>query len=162
MEGKVSPKTLENGKVLCYLKLRFLEDIGDEQAMAALLSCLRDSNVWVPCQVRMEAEDLEQFQAAKAGEVITTQEETRLAPDILRAKDGALYFPMFSQREQIPEEYGAHFSLLSIPALRCLSMAHAAEDVEGLVLDAFTRPLMLPFQIADTLPELPSHLAVEE
>ena len=36
MEGKVSPKTLENGKVLCYLKLRFLEDIGDEQAMAAL------------------------------------------------------------------------------------------------------------------------------
>ena len=41
-------------------------------------------------------------------------------------------------------------------------MAHAAEDVEGLVLDAFTRPLMLPFQIADTLPELPSHLAVEE
>ncbi|WP_295631810.1 SseB family protein, partial [uncultured Intestinimonas sp.] len=104
MEGKVSPKTLENGKVLCYLKLRFLEDIGDEQAMAALLSCLRDSNVWVPCQVRMEAEDLEQFQAAKAGEIITTQEETRLVPDILRAKDGALYFPMFSQREQIPEE----------------------------------------------------------
>lgn len=162
MEAQVNPETLENGKVLCYLKLRFLEDIGDEQAMTAFLTCLRDSNVWVPCRIGMEAEDLEQFQKAKTGEMITTQNETRLEPDILQTKVGELYFPIFSQREQIPEEYGAHFSLLSMPALRCLSMAHAIQDVEGLVLDAFTRPLMIPFQIADSLPEFPSRLAAQE
>ena len=69
---------------------------------------------------------------------------------------------IFSQKEQIPEAYGAHFSLISLPALQCLSMAHGMEGVIGLVLDAFTQPLMLPFQVADLLPELPSHLEGEE
>ena len=158
MEGKVSPETLENGKVLCYLKLRFLEDIGDQGAMTALLTCLRDSMVWVPCQVQMGEEDLARFQTAKEGDTVTTQEEARLVPDTLRDKRGDLYFPIFSQREQIPEAYGAHFSLISLPALRCLAMAHGTEGAAGLVLDAFTQPLMLPFQVADLLPELPSRL----
>ena len=162
MEGKVSPDTLENGRVLCCLKLRFLEDIGNREAMMAILSCLRDSSVWVPCQVQMAEEDLARFQTAKVGEIVTTQNETRLAPDTLRDKGGNLYFPIFSQKEQIPEAYGAHFSLISLPALRCLSMAHGMEGVIGLVLDAFTQPLMLPFQVVDLLPELPSHLEGEE
>lgn len=161
MEGKVSPETLENGKVLRYLKMRFLEDIGDQGAMMALLSCLRDSRVWVPFQVHMAQEDVEQFKRSSVGDVVTTREEVRLKPDTLRDRTGALYFPIFSQKEQIPQEYGAQFSLVSVPALQALAMAHGLEGVVGLVLDGFTEPLPLPLQTADLMAQLPSRLESE-
>ena len=162
MEGKVSPETLENGKVLRYLKMRFLGDIGDQGAMMALLSCLRDSQVWVPFQVHMAQEDVEQFERSCVGDVVTTREEVRLKPDTLRDRNGALYFPIFSQKEQIPQEYGAQFSLVSVPALQALSMAHGLEGVVGLVLDGFTDPLLLPLQTADLMAQLSSRLESEE
>ena len=158
MEGKVSPETLKNGKVLCHLKMRFLEDIGDQGAMMALLSCLRDSQVWVPFQVHMAQEDVEQFKNSSVGDVVTTQEEVRLKPDTLRDRNGALYFPVFSQKEQIPQEYAAQFTLMSIPALRALSMAHELEGVVGLVLDGFTQSLPIPLQTADLMWDIPSRL----
>ena len=40
-------------------------------------------------------------------------------------------------------------------------MAHNTENLEGLILDAFTVPIQLPFVVADIMPELESHLKPE-
>ena len=162
MEDKIKPEVLESGKVLIYLKMRLQEAPWEENALAAFLSCLRDSRVWVPVHLQMEEGDLEQFMKAGEGDEVTTREEVRMEPDTLRDRNGALYFPIFSQREQIPEDYGMHFSLVAMPALQALDMAHGTKDVVGLVLDGFTKPLPLPMETADLMRQLPSRLEEEQ
>ena len=68
---------------------------------------------------------------------------------------------MFSNIGEIPEEYGSHFSTINISVLQCIHMAKSYQHVCGLVLDAFTDPLVLEYEIADIIPQLESKLAPE-
>lgn len=156
IDRKVTEKTLESGKVLLCLKESFL-NYPCEVSLGPLLSCLRDSKVFVPVNVTMSETDRSKFLNSKKGDVLTTSDVIKCKPDILRRED-KFYFPMFSNYEQIPEEYGRGFSNVVLPVLQCIEMAKSYENVCGLVLDAFTLPLVLEYDIADLIPKFESKL----
>ena len=132
----IDPSVLEDGSVLLDLKKAYLEDDSEEN-LYALLSCLRDSEVVVP---------------------VSSDAEGVVAPDILQGPDRNLYFPVFSQEAQIPEDYDESSTGVRLPMLRCIRLAHESQGTSGLVLDAFTDVLMLPFELADLIPRIPSRL----
>lgn len=160
MEGYIDPKVLESGNVLLQLKQDLIKN-RTRDSFLSLLGCLRDSTVWVPMSALVSKRDQESLVGVKAGDTWISQDEIRLRPDILLSPDQKHWFPIFSQKEQIPEGYARAFSIIQVSALRCLSIAHNIEGVEGLILDAFTAPLELPFTVADIMPELESMLKQE-
>ena len=157
-ENRITAESLANGKVLQVLKSEFLTSRSKE-ALLPLLSCLRDSVVHVPVNLIISERDSIQLRSCRVGDYFTNQDEIRMEPDILKSPDNKLWFPMFSQKEQIPEDYGKGFSIVPLNVPRCLAIAHMREGVEGIVLDAFSESLALPFEIADIINEIPSQLS---
>lgn len=155
MSDYIDPKTLESGRVLLALKSMFNENRCKE-TLLPLLACLRDSVVYVPMNARLSEEDQKCALNLKVGDVWSNNDDIRLTPDTLRSPDGKLWLPIFTQKEQIPEDYRKGFSIIPLPALRCLNMAHATDGVEGLVIDAFTEDTVLTFEIADIMKLLSS------
>lgn len=156
----IDPEILKNGNVLLLLKQRFIENRSVE-TIFPLLCCLRDSQVIVPVNVTMSKEDEEMFLHAKKGDTVTTSGNIRMKPDILQNGD-AFFFPMFSNAEQMPEDYAAKFSNINMSVPQCIKMAKTYDKVIGLVLDAFTDPVVLEYQLADIIPRLESRLKPEE
>ena len=142
-------KKLENGDVLVALKSRFAEEKNQEN-LIALLKCMKDSKVIVPMRIEMSEEDAARIENATDGEEIETRDEIKMVPEILQAKEKR-FFPMFSQIGQIPKEFGTSHNLMSIPTSEALDMAHQIENLDGIVLDAFSKSVAMPFVTADQI-----------
>ena len=123
-----------------------------------LAKILRDSWVWVPCSAILGAADHEAFEKivmeAKdgkeldsiVGQTFTTQDETRLVPDILQnGKD--FFFPVFTSAEEMGE-YGERFSKLEMHFLEAANLAWNHEkNVKGIVINAFSEPFIVPREL---------------
>lgn len=157
MAEKIKAADLENGNTLVYLKLQFMKEPTQENLLP-LLWCLRDSVVKVPFIAEMSEEDKKRVMECAEGETFCNKDEVRLTADILKAQDDNRYFPIFSQDEQMPEDYRKKFTVIPITALDALKMAHGDETVSGLVLDGFTFPFVVPFELADYMASLPSRI----
>ena len=142
-------KELENGDVLVALKSRFAEEKNQEN-LIALLKCMKDSKVIVPMRIEMSEEDAARIENATDGEEIETRDEIKMVPEILQAKEKR-FFPMFSQIGQIPKEFGTSHNLMSMPTSEALDMAHQIENLDGIVLDAFSKSVAMPFVTDDQI-----------
>ena len=142
-------KELENGDVLVALKSRIAEEKNQEN-LIALLKCMKDSKVIVPMRIEMSEEDAARIENATDGEEIETRDEIKMVPEILQAKEKR-FFPMFSQIGQIPKEFGTSHNLMSMPTSEALDMAHQIENLDGIVLDAFSKSVAMPFVTADQI-----------
>lgn len=151
---KNSPDALSDGSVLMALKVKLVKE-ATEEALIALLSCLKDSKVLVPFNVILSPRDQERYRQCKYGDTFKNQDSVRMEPDLLRHPDGSLYFPIFSRQDQVPMDYASRFSIVPISTMQCLQAAHDSSGVKGLVLDAFTESFSLPFELADIMKELP-------
>ena len=154
---KINPSILEDGNILLNFKSQFLEK-QDAQSLSALMAILRDSVIIIPATLVFSEKDKDKFINSKAGDTLTGEGDIHIKPDILKGPDDKMYFPVFSQKEQIPEEYIKDFSTVRVPAVHAVEMAHGFEGVCGLVLDAFTNAVLLPFELADSIKLYPSHL----
>lgn len=154
MEKYIDPKKLEDGKVLVYFKHKYLEE-STEDNIYPLLACLRDSQVLVPMNVTMSEEDEAMFKNADVGDLLQSKDDIRLIPDILQSDD-KYYFPMFSNKEQMPEDYANHFSIITLPVVQCIEMAKNIDNLNGLVIDAFTDPMVIKFDLADVILKMES------
>lgn len=152
----INPETLQNGNVLLYLKHSFIEKKSGE-AMLPLLCCLRDSQVIVPMNAIISDEDINSLMGAKKGDILTNKNDIRLKPDILQNGKQFL-FPMFSNEGEMPEDYASRFSSINMNVVDCIKMAKSYKKVSGIVLDAFTDPVILPYSIADMILEIESRL----
>lgn len=114
------------------LKLRFLEDQVEEK-LIDVLQCLRDSSVLVPFQQGM-------------------------MPALVKNNEGTLFLPMFSRPEEVPVDYGETVILRSMKAVSCVKLAHELKNVEGLILDCFSKQVNLAFNVADIIPRMDSML----
>lgn len=159
MEKGVEKEILGAEKVLLHLKHNFLANRSKE-TLFPLLSFLRDSNVIVPVNIIMSDADLEKFSKFEKGETVTTSDAIRCKPDILKNGD-KFFFPMFSNKEQIPREYEINFSTIELSVLQCIEMAKSYDHVCGVVLDAFTEPLVLEYDIADLISKFESNIRTE-
>ncbi len=149
MEEKVTRETLADGNMLRYLKNRFMNDRSQDN-LISLLACLRDSVVLVPMNIAGDSEGVNPV-------------PVRYRPELLRGPDGGLYFPVFTQKETIPETFESNFTWTPVEAVQCVRMAHSENGITGLVIDAFTEVLTMPMNVADLIEKIPSSLAeVEE
>lgn len=153
----IKPEFLEDGNVLLNLKSQFLEK-RDAQSLSAVLAVLRDSVIIIPATLVFSDVDKDKFINSSSGDEIANEGDIHIKPDILKGPEDVLYFPIFSQREQIPDDYLKDLSTVRVPLLHAVEMAHGFEGVCGLVLDAFTDALILPYELADTIKQYPSHL----
>lgn len=149
-------KSLEGGNVLRFLKHEFLTK-QNKEALMPVLACLRDSDVIVPVRADLSKEDEERILSAKKGARIDSDKQIRFQPDLLQSDDGT-FFPIFSNEQQLTPEYAAQFSMMKLPAPYCIRMMLALEDVDGLVLDAFTEAMIIPKQSAALILKMKSHL----
>ena len=182
MERDIDPKVLENGKVLQGLIYMFNENRCVE-TLLPMLSCLRDSIICVPTNAIMTETDQERilnllgFEPGKSpteeemkeanekiqrGIVFQNHDQIRMKPDILKSPDDKLWFPIFTNEEAIETEYKKQFSIINMPALEALNMAHNTENVEGLVLNAHTDGVVLTYELADLMLKMDSRLKGEE
>ena len=97
----VKRAVLEGGKVLKGLIKQFLAERTEQNAFA-VLHCLRDSFVFIPCTVKMSEEDMAKFIQGKAGDEVTTENDIRFIPDTLQNGE-AEFFPVFSSAEEMGE-----------------------------------------------------------
>lgn len=155
MAEKITKEMLADGNILLSMKKRLLSEYSNEN-MVSLLICLHDSTVYVPLTMKMSDRDEEKFKNAKEGEELECEDEVHLSPDIFKTDDGSQFFPLFSQPQQIPEEYAKDFSVMPFDISQCLEMAHAIDGVCGIVLDPLTQAVPLPFEVADMILKLPS------
>ena len=119
---------LRNGELLRALVANCFKE-NTQENVHGVLRCLRDSYVWVPCNPK---------------------------PDILTNESGK-FFPVFSNGDQVPEDYAANFMIMEHHFLEALAMA-AEEYVVGIVLDPFTMPFVVEKAIFDFVRDLPTNI----
>lgn len=150
------PEILADGKVLLALKHQFLKEKTDE-ALFLFMTCLRDSVVFVPMLPMMSEEERERV---KQGDTISGSMLFR--PDILQHPSGLHFFPMFTQKEQIPKQY-LDKGIIPLPmsVIRAARLAKECE-ADSLVIDPYTQPCAIPSEAAAKIETLPSALSEKD
>ena len=110
----VTPEMLKNGDVLCGLVVRFIKDRNKEN-MFALLSCLRDSNLFVPAVVNTDAMSTDTNGAADNPVMFPAKGTITVTPQYYKAKDGNIYMPVYSRMENARQENLKGASLVNMP-----------------------------------------------
>ena len=170
-DDKITPELLEGG---AFLK-RATEICNRNRTQLNLIKLariLRDSLVWIPCNVVMSDADYEAFEkifnAANDGEgldslvgqTFTTQDATRLVPDILQNGDD-FYFPVFTSQDEMGE-YGENFSKVERHFLEAAVLARNNErNVKGIVINAFTEPFVVPREMFEVIANMESGIPEE-
>ena len=151
------PEMLADGSVLFSLKNKFLKEKTDE-SMFLFMTCLRDSVVSVPMIALLSEEDADRMQrgdTAPAGSML-------FRPDILPHSSGLSFFPMFTQKEQVPKEYIAKgITPLPMSVIRAVKLAKE-NGADSIVIDPFTQPCAIPMEAAEKIETLPSALSEED
>ena len=170
-DDKITPELLEGGTFL-----KRATDICNRNRtqlnLIKLARILRDSWVWIPCNVIMSDADYgafgKIFNAANDGEglnslvgqTFTTQDATRLVPDILQSGDD-FYFPVFTSQEEMGE-YGENFSKVERHFLEAAVLARNNErNVKGIVINAFTEPFVVPREMFEVIANMESSIPEE-
>lgn len=152
-DGPISAELFEDGS--------FLKDVvgickkyTSELNRRRLFRILRDSYVYVPCEVVLSDDDYETIEnmveAAQAGEgldsligqELNTKDPARLVPDILENSEG-YFFPVFTSIDEM-DEYGDRFSKIEKHFLEAVFLAKNNEkDIAGIVINAFSEPFVI-------------------
>ncbi len=149
--AKVSKENLKDGKILNELIERFVKEPKGENLYPILL-CLVDSDVQVPMNMILSEEDEQKFKNTKIGDNVALDNELRLRPDWLQDPDTKkLYFPIFSTIEMATEEYSKSFSWINMDIDTCINFADDNPDCYGLILNAFTTPIVIEGDIYNIL-----------
>ena len=130
-EEGYTEQMLQDGSTLVYLKHRFMEKKTKEQ-LDWIYSCIRDSKLIVP--------------------LIPISKK----PDMLEDDDGIKYLAIFSQEEQMPEDYRDEFILESMTFEACLELARSNPEIDSMALDGFTETMVIDFPLAEVILQTPS------
>lgn len=116
--------------------------------IAGILEYMEENIAWVPCNANYSEEDYNKIKNLKAGDVFSF-ENTKLKPDMLKHTSGKLFFPLFSQKEEAPEDYANSFSWINMPIVQCCQLAKNNPDCNGIIVNAFTNSLPITNELID-------------
>jgi hypothetical protein len=136
-ENAYTDQLLEDGSTLYYLKHRFLSKKTKEQ-LDWLHACIRDSRLIVPC--------------------IPVSHK----PDMLESEDGTRYLALFSMEDQMPADYRDEFDLIPMTFEECYRLARDTAEIDSMVLDGFTEPMIIDYTLAEVILKTPSRLHPKE
>lgn len=149
----IDPKVLEDGSVLRNLISIFVADRCEEKVFP-VLSCLRDSTVWIPCTAIMsEADEEYLLQNLEVGMEFQNSDPIRLVPDVLMDLEKVRWFPIFTSPDEAAEDYRTGFSFIPVDCITALNMAKA-NDTVGIVIDAQTLGFEVPQEIFNIIEKI--------
>ena len=152
---RITPEMLKDGTVLCGLVIRFLHNQNEEN-MFSLLSCLRDSNVFVPCEVNMNGADLK-IQGDNPV-IFPAKHKIQFKPQLYKATDGNVYMPFYTRKENAkPSELGGA-SLVNLPYEKLVEMLGDNDECSRFVIDPKLYNVILNEDLVRISMELPSRL----
>lgn len=154
---KITPEMLKNGEVLNGLVLRFLNNRNKEN-MFSLLSCLRDTNVFLAANVDADAKDTEVGGKGDNPIMFPVKQKITITPQIYKATDGMLYIPIYSRKENARQEHLKGSSLVNLPFMNCISILKDYEDCSRFVLDPHLYNVILDEDLIRITQKLPSML----
>ncbi len=153
---KLTAEDLENGSMLCDA-IKLFHERPNNGTLFHVLELLRDSYIWIPCNVIVSEKDQKNMEEASIGMELQFEEDVRLIPDILMSDDD-YYFPVFTSDREMGE-YGQHFSKVEKHFLEAIALARANEkDIKGIVINAFTEPMVIDCELFDVIENLKSRL----
>ncbi len=153
----VTPEMLASGEVLCGFVIRFINNRTKEN-MFSLLSCLRDSNLFVPANVTANAENID-LEGNKANPVMfPAKSSITIKPQYYKGADGFVYMPVYTRMENARQEYLKGASLVNMPYENCLELLKASEDCTRFVLDPHLYNVVLDEDLIRISQKLPSRL----
>ena len=164
--AKLTAEDLEDGSLLKEAVIAFNKERTREN-MFSVLTLLRDSYVWVPCNVVLGEQDQAMMEKlledagndldSLTGTTVTMRDNIRMIPDILQAGDD-LFFPVFSSVEEMGE-YGQGLSNVQKHILEVIPLArNNPKHVSGIVLNAFTESFVLHKDLFDMIEQMDSRL----
>lgn len=152
MDFKITPEALKNGDVLCALIIRFLNNRSEENLLS-VLSCLRDSNVFMPAQVSVGG-----GKAIPNPVLFPTVQNVIVKPQLLKAKDGNVYIPLFSREINAKAGELKQATLVNLPYMNCVEMLSQTEDCGRFVIDPFLYNFVMDEKLIEVSRQIPSRL----
>ncbi len=73
----------------------------------------------------------------------------KMHADTMTDAKGEKLLPVFSSKDQINFDYVNKFTMMEMPFVKCVALAHVMDGVKGIVLDAFTDSMVISFDMAD-------------
>ena len=135
----VTAEELEDGSVLKKAVADFQKEQNQENFME-IMELLRDSFVWVPCNVVLSDQDQEKWGKVISeheddpdeliGTMLTNDDVIRMVPDILQNGEEC-FFPIFSSAEEMGE-YGENISIVQKHMLEVIPLARNNEKDDTL------------------------------
>ena len=167
--GKLSKADLEDGTVLKGAVADFLKDKNDD-TFGFVLAVLRSSKVFVPCEVELSDEAkaiLDQLEKegknldSLSGELKERFEAGLSFVPAVLVNDGHKFFPVFSSQEEMDDQF-KEGSAMNTPFLHALELAANGEEIEGIVLNAFTQAFVVEKDLFDAIAKLESIVDEDE
>ena len=151
----VKRETLKNGEVLKALIFRYLENQTEQNAYA-VIRCLRDSEVVVPCLIEMSDRDKAKFESCTAGDEISAEDDIKFIPDTLNNGEHN-FLPVFSNTEEMGE-YGKDFNSITYHFFAAIDSARQNDKLQGIVVNAFTTPFIVDKNLFDFIVKMPTNV----
>ncbi len=64
-------------------------------------------------------------------------------PAVVKNSEGELMFPAFSEKAQIPDDYGKRYKTVAMPLAAACGLAAKIPECMGIVVNPFTKPMIL-------------------
>lgn len=152
----LNQEAIMDGHVLRMFIKQFLQQESRENLLN-ILYCLRDSYVWIPATYNLTPEQEDQLKRMQTGKTVKDDKGITFQPDIL-VNGNEAFLPVFSNEEQMEQEYGAQFTRIQKHFLEAMDVADSNPQVTGIVLDAFTEPFMILKKNFDMIRSLRSNM----
>lgn len=137
---------LKDGTVLCGLILRFLNNKTNDN-MGAVLACLRDSSVYIPCEVKADSSGTVTPRADLP--IMPVRQQITIKPQLYKAKDGKVYMPFYTRRENARQSELQGASLVNLPYDKAVAMMRDNSAVGGFLVDPKLYNLVLTRELAE-------------
>ncbi len=141
-------EALRNGEVLNVFAQRFSSDRTKEN-MIGVLSCLRDTFVFVPAKVKVDGIDPAELAAKGNPVMLPAKKAIAISPQILASSGGDRCIPIYSLKEHIQKDKLMGYSVINMPYVKVVEMMRSLGKCDKLVLDPFSYNIMLTEKLID-------------
>lgn len=130
---KYKRSELDDGKILRKLIKQFHEDQSVKNEIQ-ILECLRDSYIYMPCDIIICNKDMKKFENSNVGDYIKTEEEIIIRPDSYKLDD-EIIMPIFSCKEEMNKCYKTYHDSIKIHFIYAMKKCLEDEKYYGLTID---------------------------
>ena len=149
-------EALEDGTLLCIYKEMYLKD-RTEEALWALMSCMKDSNGILAVEVEeLSEKEKRELEESDSAQGMNIDMGSRMTPELLQSDSGQAWMPIFTSFDQVPDAYMEDHEFVAGRIVDCIEVAHTYDELTGVLFDPFTEPFEMPFEVADEVKGMPS------